>query len=186
MAKSIFRSKELESIGLRSEIWRYTSPRSIPFKLSTALDTIHILSVARIDLQILSTRSGSLSNLIRTLVADLTVPLPHVELFTRPSLRRTAHPSLHQHQVVSTSTLNNTMPVLELRTNTKIANKKEVTLKASKLISQLLGKSEAVLPLPGPLRPSLPSLYFSANPLPHNPCSHCPRLDILGHELRLQ
>ena len=42
------------------------------------------------------------------------------------------------------------MPVLELRTNTKITNKKEVTLKASKLMSELLGKPEAVLPFPAP------------------------------------
>lgn len=36
------------------------------------------------------------------------------------------------------------MPVLELNTNTSIPNKKEVAVKASKLMAQLLGKPEHV------------------------------------------
>jgi hypothetical protein len=36
------------------------------------------------------------------------------------------------------------MPILELNTNTTISNKKEVALKASKLMAKLLGKPEFV------------------------------------------
>jgi hypothetical protein len=36
------------------------------------------------------------------------------------------------------------MPVFEFNTNISIPNKKEVTLKISKLVSELLGKSEGV------------------------------------------
>jgi hypothetical protein len=36
------------------------------------------------------------------------------------------------------------MPVLELNTNTTISNKKEIAVKASKLMAQLLGKPENV------------------------------------------
>jgi hypothetical protein len=39
------------------------------------------------------------------------------------------------------------MPVLELNTNTSISNKKDVAVKASKLIAKLLGKPEDVRPL---------------------------------------
>jgi hypothetical protein len=38
------------------------------------------------------------------------------------------------------------MPVLEISTNTSISNKKEIALKASKLVGELLGKPESVLP----------------------------------------
>ena len=43
------------------------------------------------------------------------------------------------------------MPVLEINTNTTVANKKEIAQKASKLMAQLLGKPESVCPFPFPI-----------------------------------
>jgi phenylpyruvate tautomerase PptA (4-oxalocrotonate tautomerase family) len=38
------------------------------------------------------------------------------------------------------------MPVLEIYTNKTISNKKEIAVKASKLMADLLGKPESVIP----------------------------------------
>ena len=38
------------------------------------------------------------------------------------------------------------MPVLDICTNTTVSNKKELALKASKLMAELLGKPEYVYP----------------------------------------
>jgi len=67
------------------------------------------------------------------------------------------------------------MPVLEINTNIKVANKKEIAVKASKLMAELLGKPNSVPPLPP--RPSAQSRYSLSLLIPTISLS----LDILPH-----
>jgi len=93
----------------------------------------------------------------RSRIESLPFPtlIPSPESHHQPLLPQTLSPSYNPF----------TMPVLEINTNTKVANKKEIAQKASKLMAQLLGKPESVFPFPIPIAsptflPSLQSFYF--------------------------